>query len=57
MHNALGASDTTYAAPDGAIRAYYEQRLDALYACEGHEGLGSCREAEDAPLLPPGTTP
>ena len=57
VHNALGAGDTTYAPPDGAILDYYEKRLRALYACSGHEGQGSCREAEDAPLLPSGTTP
>jgi N-acetylglucosamine-6-sulfatase len=52
VHNALGAGDTTYAPPGSAIRAYYEQRLNDLYSCNGHEGPGSCREAEDAPLLP-----
>jgi N-acetylglucosamine-6-sulfatase len=53
VHNALGAGDTTYLPPDSAIRAYYEQRLNALYACAGQ----SCRTAEDAPLLPASTTP
>jgi N-acetylglucosamine-6-sulfatase len=57
LHNALGAGDTTYPPPDTAIRAYYEKRLAALYACSGHEGPGSCREAEDAPLLPVGIAP
>jgi N-acetylglucosamine-6-sulfatase len=57
LHNALGASDTTYPPPDGAILDYYEARLGALYACSGHDGPGSCREAEDAPLLPEGATP
>jgi N-acetylglucosamine-6-sulfatase len=53
VHNALGAGDTTYLPPDSAILAYYEQRLNALYACAGQ----SCRTAEDAPLLPASTTP
>ena len=57
VHNALGAGDTTYLPPDSTIRAYYEQRLNDLYRCSGHEGPGSCREAEDAPLLPTSTTP
>jgi N-acetylglucosamine-6-sulfatase len=51
VHNALGASDTTYAAPDRATLAYYEQRLDDLYSC-GVDGPVTCKEAEDAPLLP-----
>jgi N-acetylglucosamine-6-sulfatase len=55
LHNALGAGDTTYQPPDGQILDYYEARLDALYACSGQVGPGSCREAEDA-VLPP-TTP
>jgi arylsulfatase A-like enzyme len=50
LHNALGAADTTYAAPGDATLAYYEERLDALYGCAGQ----SCRAAEDAPPLPPG---
>jgi N-acetylglucosamine-6-sulfatase len=54
LHNALGRSDTAYAPPDPATRGFYEQRLNALYSCRGHEGPGSCREAEDAPLLPSG---
>jgi N-acetylglucosamine-6-sulfatase len=53
VHNALGASDTAYAPPDGSTRDYYEKRLDALYACAGV----SCRTAENAPLLPSGTVP
>ena len=53
VHNALGASDTAYAAPDAATRAYYEKRLDDLYACAG----GSCRTAENAPRLPAGIVP
>jgi N-acetylglucosamine-6-sulfatase len=57
LHNALGPSDTTYPAPDPAIRAYYEKRLDELSSCSGHEGPGSCREAEDAPLVPSGRVP
>ena len=58
LHNALGAAgDTTYLPPDTAIRDYYEQRLLALTTCSGHAGAGSCVEAEDAPLLPGGTTP
>ena len=52
VHNALGGGDTTYLPPDGEILDYYEQRLDALYTCGGHEGPGSCREAENAPPLP-----
>jgi N-acetylglucosamine-6-sulfatase len=57
LHHAPGTSDTTYPPPAAAIRAYDERRLDDLYACSGHEGPGSCREAEDTPLLPPGGTP
>jgi arylsulfatase A-like enzyme len=58
VHNALGAGDTTYLPPDSAILAYYEQRLNALYACGGHdEAPGSCRTAEDAPLLPASIAP
>jgi hypothetical protein len=57
LHNAFGSSDSTYPPPDPAIRAYYEKRLDALSSCSGHEGRRSCREAEDAPLLPSGTGP
>jgi arylsulfatase A-like enzyme len=53
VHNALGASDTTYAPPEAATRAYYEKRLDDLYACAG----GSCRTAENAPPLPAGIVP
>jgi arylsulfatase A-like enzyme len=52
VHNALGAGDTTYLPPDGEILAYYEERLDALYACAGR----SCRTAENA-LLPSGGAP
>jgi N-acetylglucosamine-6-sulfatase len=50
LHNAFGAADTAYAPPDRSTRDYYEQRLNALDACRGYEGPGSCREAEDAPL-------
>ena len=57
LHNALGASDSTYPPPDRGILDYYDARLGDLYACSGHEGPGSCREAEDAPLLPAGATP
>jgi N-acetylglucosamine-6-sulfatase len=57
LHNALGPSDNAYPPPDSATQAYYEKRLDDLYACSGHEGQASCREAEDAPLLPSGTVP
>ena len=46
-------SDTTYPPPDSATRDYYEQRLDALYACAEQ----SCRTAENAPLLPTGIVP
>ena len=56
VHNALGASDTTYAAHDRATRAYYEQRLDDLYSC-GIDGPLRCKEAEDAPLLPQASVP
>ncbi len=52
VHNAFGASDTAYPPPNPTTRAYYEKRLDDLYACSGHKGAGSCVEAEDAPLLP-----
>jgi arylsulfatase A-like enzyme len=48
LHNALGPADTAYPPPNGATRAYYEERLDALYVCAGQ----SCRTAEDAPLAP-----
>jgi arylsulfatase A-like enzyme len=57
VHNALGGGDTTYLPPDASTLDYYEQRLDALYACSGQAGPGSCREAEDAPLLPAHTNP
>jgi N-acetylglucosamine-6-sulfatase len=57
LHNAFGPSDSTYPPPDPAIRAYYERRLNDLYACSGHGRPGSCREAEDAPLVPSGGTP
>jgi N-acetylglucosamine-6-sulfatase len=57
VHNALGAGDTTYLPPASTIRAHYEQRLNNLYRCSGHEGPGSCREAEDAPLLPASAAP
>jgi hypothetical protein len=56
IHNALGTSDTTYAPPAAQTRAYYEQRLDTLTACSGRGKTGSCQSAEDAPLLPAGTT-
>jgi len=51
LHNAFGESDTIYAEPDRATRAYYEQRLDDLYRCRV-DGRLTCKEAEDAPLLP-----
>src|SRR5215217_1483275 len=57
LHNALGPSDNAYPPPNSATRAYYEKRLDDLYACSGHEGRASCREAEDAPPLPSGIVP
>jgi N-acetylglucosamine-6-sulfatase len=57
LHNAFGSSDTAYPPPDPDTQAYYERRLDALYACGGHEGLGSCRRAENAPSLSVNTTP
>ncbi len=53
LHNALGAADTDYPAPDAATLNHYEDRLDALYRCSGQ----SCRTAENAPLLPGGPTP
>ena len=55
VHNALGRRDTTYQPPDASTLDYYEQRLNALYACGGQTGPGSCRAAEDAPLLPAAT--
>jgi N-acetylglucosamine-6-sulfatase len=59
LHNAFQPDDPdkTPPAPRPAIKAYYEQRLNALYECEGQRGPGSCGEAEDAPLLPGDTTP
>jgi N-acetylglucosamine-6-sulfatase len=51
LHNAFGASDTTYAAPDNATLAYYQQRLYDLYSC-GAYGPLRCKEAEDVSLLP-----
>jgi arylsulfatase A-like enzyme len=48
LHNALGPTDTAYPPPDRSTAAYYEQRLDDLYACSGQ----SCRTAENAPLSP-----
>jgi N-acetylglucosamine-6-sulfatase len=59
LHNALRPDDPnkTPPAPDSVTRTYYEQRLDALYKCEGQRGPGSCGEAEDVPLLPGDTTP
>ncbi len=57
LHNALGAGDTLYPPPDSTILDYYERRLDALYACSGREGPGSCREAENTPPLPTSTAP
>ena len=57
VHNALGGGDTTYAPPDRTILAHYEERLNDLYRCSGQGGPRSCRGAEDAPLLPTGTTP
>jgi N-acetylglucosamine-6-sulfatase len=51
LHNALGPADTAYPPPDRATRDYYEQRLDELYSC-GVDGPLTCKEAEDAPLLP-----
>jgi arylsulfatase A-like enzyme len=50
VHNALGASDTTYPQPNPSTLDYYEQRLNALHRCAGHEGPRSCVAAEDAPL-------
>jgi N-acetylglucosamine-6-sulfatase len=55
LHNQLGPEDDNQrnVPPDSATLAYYEQRLDALYNCAGQ----SCRQAEDAPLLPGGSAP
>ena len=55
LHNAFGVSDTAYPPPDPTIQAHYEKRLDALYACTGSEGPGSCRRAENAAPLPAST--
>lgn len=59
QHNAFQPDNPkkTPLKPDSATREYYEQRLNALYTCEGQRGPGSCGEAEDAPLLPGDTTP
>jgi N-acetylglucosamine-6-sulfatase len=59
LHNAFQPDDPnkTPPAPRPRTRKYYEQRLNALYDCEGQRGPGSCGEAEDAPLLPGDTTP
>ena len=56
LHNALGAADTTYPAPDTATLAHYEERLDDLYGCGLPPGGGpsTCRKYENAPLLPGG---
>jgi hypothetical protein len=58
LHNAFQPDDPnkTPPAPRPVTKAYYEQRLDALYECEGQRGPGSCGVAEDAPLLPGDTT-
>ena len=48
VHNALGASDTSYPPPASGTLTYYEQRLDDLYHCSGQ----ACRTAENAPLSP-----
>jgi len=56
VHNALGARDTTYPPPDPTTQVYYEQRLDDLYSC-GVDGPVTCKQAENAPLLPAGTAP
>jgi N-acetylglucosamine-6-sulfatase len=52
LHNALGSADTAYPPPITATLNYYEERLGALYRCAGQ----SCRAAEDASLLPGGST-
>ncbi len=56
LHNALGAADTDYPAPDTATLAHYEERLDDLYGCGLPPGGGpsTCRKYENAPLLPGG---
>ena len=59
LHNALGAADTDYPAPDTATLAHYEGRLDDLYGC-GVPLAGrpsTCQEHENAPLLPGGGAP
>src|SRR5215212_932664 len=57
LHNAFKPDDPnkTPPAPESSSREYYEQRLNALYNCEGQRGPGSCGEAENAPLLPGST--
>jgi arylsulfatase A-like enzyme len=56
VHNALGGGDTTYQPPEDQILDHYEARLNTLYTCSGQVGPRSCREAEDAALLPAPTT-
>jgi N-acetylglucosamine-6-sulfatase len=60
VHNAFSTSETDpplYPPPDAATLAHYDQRLNALYACAGHEGPGSCVAAENTPVSPTGVAP
>jgi N-acetylglucosamine-6-sulfatase len=60
VHNAFSTSETDpplYPPPDAATLAHYDQRLNALYDCVGHEGPGSCVAAENTPVSPTGVAP
>jgi N-acetylglucosamine-6-sulfatase len=61
VHNALGPSDRAYPPPDDATLTYYEERLDNLYRCGSDttdpQTSMTCRQAENAPLLPGGSIP
>jgi arylsulfatase A-like enzyme len=59
VRNAFSTSDTDppLYPPDTATLDHYEQRLNSLYACAGHEGPGSRVAAENAPLLPTDVAP
>ena len=56
LHNALGAADTAYPAPDDATLAHYEERLDDLYRCgfdpNDPDRSMPCRQAENDSLIP-----
>jgi arylsulfatase A-like enzyme len=54
LDNALGGASN---APNQQTQDYYEQRLDALANCGNKIGQKPCRAAEDAPLMPAGSTP